>query len=68
MNQNRFTVGLMLLLAGVVWNVYYSVLAFDAPFGSPYAAFLDAGGVIILVGLLTMVRAFPGRGRPGGRR
>lgn len=69
MNHGRFTAGLALFLAGVVWNIYYSVLSFREPFGSPYSTYLDAGGAIIAVGLLTMVMARPGRGQgPGWRR
>ena len=69
MDQNRFTVGLVLFLTGIVWNVYYTALAFQQPFGSPYANYLEAGGAIITIGLLTMVMTWPGRGRgPGSRR
>jgi hypothetical protein len=63
MDHNRFTIGLTLFLAGLVWNIYYSVLTFRQPFDSPYDLFLYAGGVIITVGLLTMVLAFPSRGQ-----
>jgi hypothetical protein len=71
MNQNRFTVGLALVLAGLVWNIHYSVLSFDQPIGSPYAAFLVAGGLVVLAGAWIMALAFPGRRQPpggGGRR
>lgn len=69
MNQNRFTIGLALVLAGLVWNIHYSVLSFDQPINSPFAAFLVAGGMVVLIGAWIMALAFPGRWqRPGGGR
>ena len=59
-NQNRFSAGVLLFFAGFVWNVYYSVLSLE-PARPTYGTYLQAGGMVIAIGLLIMVRNWRGR-------